>query len=107
MTSTEKKAFENVKKRKDFVLKPSDKGRNVCVMNRHYYMTMLLNLLSDTDTYEKRENNTTTKYLDELKALLMEAKEREMLSEAELKCIYNTSLAIATIYALPKVHKPT
>lgn len=89
LSNNEKRAFESLLKRDDLVLKPSDKGSNVCVINRQYYMTMISNLLSDTDTYVKLEGNPTTVFPTELKDLLMGAKKKEILSDAEFKFIYN------------------
>lgn len=105
LTNKEKKAYENLIKRKVLILKPSDKGGNACIMSRPYYMNMISSLLCDTETYERLEGNPIVKYLDKLKGLFLGARENEILTEAEFKFIYNTAPTIATIYAIPKVHK--
>lgn len=49
----------------------------------------------------------TISFLGELKTLLTTAKNNGLILESEFKFMFNSSLTIATIYALPKVHKAT
>lgn len=90
---------------KSLIIKPSDKGGNIILMNRSYYVDMARNLLEDRATYETLPNNPTVPYVQELKHLLQEGIDLGCINKDERDFMLDQTPTIATFYALPKVHK--
>lgn len=83
----------------------SDKGGNIVILDRVHYCDMVMRLLDDTDTYKTLESNPTQVFLEELKLILVKAKEDRLITQDEFKFMFNPHPTIATMYALPKIHK--
>lgn len=86
MTAGEIKTLDDLMKNKQLICKSSDKGGNVVVMDRKQYRQMALKLLRDETTYKILTHNPTQEFLNELKIILLEAKENSLISQNEYNC---------------------
>ncbi|XP_040272050.1 uncharacterized protein LOC120988574 [Bufo bufo] len=101
----ELQALDELSKNDDLVIKPSDKGGNVVLMDKLDYKKMVEDLVKQTDTYQKLDHNPTDTFLGDLKLILSAAKEEKLISKEEFKYLFKLHPTTATIYAIPKVHK--
>lgn len=90
---------------KDLVIKPSDKGGNIVLMDCTYYIKMVIRLLNDRSTYEILTSNPTQRYLSEFKTILQDCLDSGCISPDEFKYMYNPAPTTFTFYTLSKVHK--
>lgn len=75
LTEGERNALEDLKKRKNIVIKNSDKGGNVVVIDDIHYEKIAKKLLSDTTTYRKLDYNLFPVVIQELNRKLTLAKD--------------------------------
>ncbi|CAJ0944101.1 unnamed protein product [Ranitomeya imitator] len=112
----EKKHFHNLTKAEmislrelesdhERIIKPSDKGGNVVVLDVIQYKQMCYSLLNMDTGYEKLGSNPTTLYHRELKDLVMGAFEKKVIDINERDYLIPSHPVVATFYCLPKVHK--
>ncbi|XP_056416174.1 immunoglobulin superfamily member 3 [Hyla sarda] len=107
LAAGEREALENLRTNTDIIIKASDKGGNVVLLDRSEYIRMCLALLEDHTKYQRLKTDPTIPFLRELKSLLTSAKESSLISMDEYNFIYNPNPTIATFYSLPKTHKNT
>ena len=65
-----RKGIHSLKKCKDIVIRPADKGGGVVVQSKEQYNSELLRQLEDVETYTKLSGNPTSKYKEQLKQLI-------------------------------------
>lgn len=106
-TPTDLKALASLEGDDQIVIKPSDKGGNIVIMDRTQYIQMCNDLLSNTTCYEVLAQNPTLTYQTELRSILQEAKTTKLISANEFDYLYPRSPKTATFYSLPKLHKGT
>lgn len=100
-------ALKNLEKDHQITIKPSDKGGNIVVMDTDAYISMCEKLLRDKTTYEILSSDPTVQYKEELKTILVQAKNDQLISPAEMDFMLPTYPIRACFYALPKLHKGT
>lgn len=105
LSKNENDGLKSLIENENLIIKPSDKGGNIVLMDRPYYVKMVNDLLGDRTTYEILPNNPTTSYVQELKLLLQGGVETGCINRDEYNFMFNSTPTIATFYALPKVHK--
>ncbi|CAJ0951533.1 unnamed protein product, partial [Ranitomeya imitator] len=98
-------ALRNLETDTSLVLKPSDKGGNVVVMDIDKYRDLCLSLLNDCTTYIRVTSNPVGECVKTLGVILTKAKDDMLISEEELSFLLPRHPVMATFYALPKVHK--
>lgn len=97
-------ALNNLKKRNNIVIKKSDKGGNVVLLNQQDYEKEAKRLLNDQITYEKLGNNPFPALVQELNRKLMEAKDVGLLTVREFQHLHVWEFNVPTFYIIPKVH---
>lgn len=95
----------NLEKDKNIVIKPSDKGGNVVVLDHKDCLHMRLRLLGDTSCYEVLTKDPTADYKDVLIEILGEAKRENLINAEEFDFLLPKFPRIATLYSLPKIRK--
>ena len=100
-----KKGMQSLKKRKDIVIRPADKGGGVVVLSKEQYNTELLRQLEDTETYTKLLGNPTSKYKEQLKQLIHLGVKGDILNKKESVFLLPEVCRIPIIYIIPKIHK--
>ena len=104
-----RKALEEMKKWKDVVIRPADKGTKFIIMDREDYIQRTLVHLSDPDTFMIVEDKSAA--LRTIKDSITEwtvrhADEPGMASTISSLVIPNDSCKIGNNYINPKAHKP-
>lgn len=104
-TRAQRTAIQDLKKMKDVIFKPSDKGGNVVVWPIKSYEKEVYRQLRDTQCYQRLTFNPTAKYQQELQSILQMAIDRSVLTPKQVDYLTVKEPRIATLYMLPKVHK--
>ena len=60
LTLQENLALNNLKNNQSIVIKPSDKGAGICIMNKRDYLAKIHTYLQDRNTYKPLTYNPTT-----------------------------------------------
>ncbi|CAH2301746.1 Hypothetical predicted protein, partial [Pelobates cultripes] len=90
----------------DLIIKPSDKGGNIVLMDKDHYLEMCMEHLRDTQAYQKLTRDPTPQFLNKLKSILTPAFYNGIITQDEHKFILpHLTPTVATLYCLPKVHK--
>lgn len=104
MTVGERAALNDLK-RQNIVIKKSDKGDNVVLLNQQDYEKEAKRLLNDQTTYEKLDSNPFPALVLELNRKLMDAKNEGLLTNREYQHLLLQEFNLPTFYIIPKVHK--
>ena len=104
ITREEHEAMEELRKDTTRIVLTADKGVALVVMNREEYEKKAEELLSQT-TYNKINNDPTTRHKNKLINLLKTIKTQGGISEALYKKLYPTGAGVPKFYGLPKIHK--
>ncbi|XP_075172137.1 putative C-mannosyltransferase DPY19L4 [Anomaloglossus baeobatrachus] len=105
LSSEEWSVLEELEKNDNLVLKPSDKGGNLVIMDHEKYLGMCQRILGDRNIYAVLPSNPMNDFESALVAILEEAREGGLLSNSEFDFLKPVSPMLPTFYALPKVHK--
>jgi len=93
-------------KRKNVVIKCSDKSKCLVVMGKESYQNKVMHILSDTESYEESDMN-----VDNLEKRVCEGLKRvknlkDSLPTSIYQGLFPTDTRLPEFYGLPKVHKP-
>ncbi|XP_073511825.1 uncharacterized protein [Phyllobates terribilis] len=105
LSTEESQALKNLEKNKHLIIKASDKGGNLVLMDHTKYLTLCQMILKDKDTYDVLPKNPTSTYTLKLIDILDEAKEKGIISNNEFLYLKPDVPTIPTFYTLPKIHK--
>uniref|UniRef100_A0A8C5QJI9 Reverse transcriptase domain-containing protein n=1 Tax=Leptobrachium leishanense TaxID=445787 RepID=A0A8C5QJI9_9ANUR len=105
MTPDEQQALLELRDMEDIVIKKSNKGGNIVILDNDQYCNMVLKILEDTNTYQVLSTNPTDLYSSELRNILNEALGQDLISKNEFQFMNPNQPTISTFYALPKMHK--
>ncbi|CAJ0928558.1 unnamed protein product [Ranitomeya imitator] len=100
-----KMAIEQLAKRTDIVIKPSDKGGNIVIWPCAMYEKEVNRQLRDVNCYRKFTFNPLSTFCSQLKILLGRAVDSQVITKKQMEYLTIEYPTIATFYALPKVHK--
>ena len=73
----ERQAIDELKKLKDIVILPADKGKATVILDKEEYMSKVKLTLSDTKTYETLKKDPTPTYKRQLVGILNRLKQEE------------------------------
>lgn len=104
-TRMERAALRALEQDESIIIKPSDKGGNVVLMDRREYEEVCLQILGDHDTYERLPCDPTPQYYKELKTILDKAIDQNLISDDEHKFMLPANPLRQFFYTLPKIHK--
>ncbi|XP_044142546.1 uncharacterized protein LOC122932281 isoform X1 [Bufo gargarizans] len=107
LSVSEMEALRSLERDETIVIKPSDKGGNLVILDSLLYKNMCLDLLKDREGYEILHNNPTVMYLGELKNILDMGLQNKVISTTKYTFLLPVKPLVATFYGLPKVHKGT
>ena len=88
---------------KDLVIKQSDKGGACVVMDADFYLSKMLEILSDGNTYKLLGQNIDNKVFKNIEKLTNEHSDE--LTKHEIGFLTNPNYKTSQLYGLPKVHK--
>ncbi|CAJ0932522.1 unnamed protein product [Ranitomeya imitator] len=107
LTKNEISCLRNLENDTNIVIKPSDKGGNVVVMNSIDYRLLCLTLLERRDEYQPLRTNPLTKFSNELKGIIEQGFADGILGREERDFLLPKYPVLPTFYCLPKIHKGT
>ncbi|CAJ0967291.1 unnamed protein product [Ranitomeya imitator] len=105
LTENERRALDGLKSNDLLIIKPSDKGGNLVIMDHPEYRAICVSILQDRTTYEILTTNPLESFKNELRSILEKALSNQLISRGEFDFMLPQFPLTATFYALPKVHK--
>lgn len=99
------RALNELRKMDDVLVKMSDKGGTVVVLNKDDYRASLEVMLQDTSTYKKLAGNPTMLFQNRLKIIIEEGVSLGVLTRRQADYIYVENPIVPILHSLPKVHK--
>ena len=105
LSSEERAALQNLRKRKDIVVKAADKGGALVVWRADLYQKEALRQLSDTSFYAKVDKDLTSTNQQIVKSTINDLIVKQELPATATNLIITTPRT-SCIYFLPKIHKP-
>lgn len=87
------------------IIKPSDKGGILVILDHEKYIDMCPQLLKDKNSYATLKKDPTGAFKEELQDLVVDALDRGQISRDESHFVLIEYPTIATFYSLPKIHK--
>ena len=82
-----------------------DKGKGVVILDRQDYVHKMLEIINDSSTFERIDEDPTIKKENQLINTLREMKERGFLTLSEYSSCRPCGSQCAKMYGLPKIHK--
>ena len=105
ISKDERKAINDLKKNKEILILPADKGKATVLMDVDEYEQKVSNMLSDEKTYEVLKSDPTAKYKRKLVAMLKKLKKDNKITRSQYDLLYPTAENVPRIYGTPKIHK--
>ena len=106
-TKGERRAIKSLKKNKDIIIKPADKGGAIVIQNLTDYIKEGERQLMKKEHYSPLEDpkKTIKQFIKEVHSTLLQAKSKELIDEDMLKILSRSNPRISNLYLLPKIHK--
>eukprot|EP00061_Rhincodon_typus_P006451 g27100.t1 len=102
----ERKALARLKKDRNIVILPMDKGRMTVFLNRNRYIEKANALLADTDTYQQITIDLTSQLGKRIATNLKKLHNSGDISKTDYQQMKPERSNTARFYRLPKVNKP-
>lgn len=102
LTKDEASALLELRKNKDIIILPADKGNSTVVMSRHHYHDKVIHLLEDNTYGKLRKDPTNCKSIERKNSQLIQ---RAKLPPTITKSILPKESRSPRFYGLPKIHK--
>nr|VZI48591.1 unnamed protein product [Spirometra erinaceieuropaei] len=106
ISMAEDRELLKIRKMKDIVTLPADKGRSTVVMDKAEHCTKLGNLLMDKGTYVPSTVSEFKKLVNSINKAIGKLWKAGALTKREALAAKASDAAMARFYGLPKVHKP-
>lgn len=102
----ELRALHDLRKDKDRLIIPADKGNCTVVMDRKDYDKKVQQMLNDHKTYKILDKDPTQRTERKLNEKLVKLKREDKISDSLYKKLRSSDGLPPRLYGLPKVHKP-
>lgn len=106
LSKTNVLALKELRKDKNIIIKRSDKGGGIAIMNVTDYKNKVLNMLNDPIVYTRVDEDDTVSVKTNTDTLINNLFLRRFIDSKQLKYLTNFSPNTPIFYGLPKVHKP-
>ena len=103
LTKAEWKDLLALKNNSELIIKETDKGGSMVLMNKPHYKRMIFQHLNDASTYQKTDQKCDNRVMKKKGELAK--KYESLLTKAEKLYFTNISFSTTNFYGLPKVHK--
>ena len=97
--------MDTLREDKNIIILPADKGRTTVVLNRKDYITKAKELLNDSTTYQKLQEDPTAILTKRINTMLNKLYKSKQLTKLEVWRMKAREGGIAKFYGLPKIHK--
>jgi peptide-methionine (R)-S-oxide reductase len=105
LTVTQSKALNRLRRRKDIIIKPSDKGCGVCILTPQQYMDEAFRQLEVEQNYKKLDENIIPQIQRKIKRTVEKHVCTGAIPQKTANLLTVESPTPARFYMLPKVHK--
>ena len=104
-TTRAQMTINRLSKDTSIIITRPDKGRGVVILNKNDYIKKMGELLADSSTFQRIEQDQTIKQENRLNRKLAELKNNGFLTEQDYQYARSRGSQPARIYGLPKTHK--
>ncbi|XP_070562321.1 uncharacterized protein [Ptychodera flava] len=105
LTKSERDALESLRKKRDWIIKPADKGSATVIMNRSDYILEADKILNNTKHYKRLKSDPTNKINISIKAAINDEYQQGNISKSTRDYLICNDPKPGTFYMLPKIHK--
>ena len=105
LTKEQYKGINDLVQNDKIVIKKADKGSAVVAMNKSDYLREGYRQPSDANFYKKIENDPTEQVASDIKNILSEMLEDELITEKNFDFFTKSEFSESRFYLLPKIHK--
>ena len=105
ITNAEYKIIENLKENNSIVIKKADKGSNIVILDRNYYIKEATRQLSDKKFYKECTKDLTLEHQSTIQELILQMFDKKIISEQTYKFLSEGGKRTSIFYLLPKIHK--
>ena len=105
LTKEEFEGLDTLRKNPHIVIKKTDKGSAVVVMNTTDYLREGYRQLSDPNFYVKKATDTTSEISDKICEVLTRMKTKNLITEKNFDYLHIKNPKAGRFYLLPKIHK--
>ena len=105
ITNSEYEIIENLKENNSTVIKKADKGSNIVILNREYYIKEAMRQLSDQKFYKECTKDLTLEHHSTIQELILQMFDKKIISEQTYKFLSEGRKRTSIFYLLPKIHK--
>lgn len=107
LSKGESNGIRELKNNKQIIIKPSDKGGGIVIMNRVNYIIEAESQLNDTKYYNRIEKPIYEENRKSIDNIVLKMKKEGFLNNKQYKYLTGPdSVDNRTFYVLPKIHKP-
>lgn len=106
LTREEQRAFSNLRRYNDIIIKEADKGSGVVIMDREIYIAEGKRQLSDAKVYKKLPRDPTMEMRDLVNKKLEQLHDKGYINDETLDyLLVDSNTKAGRYYLLPKIHK--
>ncbi|CAJ0950204.1 unnamed protein product [Ranitomeya imitator] len=105
LTTEERHSLINLQGDKSIIMKPSDKGGALVIMDKTKYMAEIMRQLSDNSIYQALVRNPSHTIHHSIETILHKYTELGVLGQKTCSFLLNPNPIIPVFYTLPKIHK--
>ena len=103
INTSEQKSLSSLANDSNIIIKQADKGGATVIMDKTFYQQQIEKMLSNTEYYNKSDNNPHKEIMKKYRSLL---KKHEIeLTKREFDYLNNFECKTSNFYGLPKIHK--
>ena len=106
MTPEEGRAISSLRRDRDLVILPADKGNATVVMDREEYDRKMQEMLDDEQTYRRLKKDPAPALERRMNALLLSMNRKGSIPDKLYEMLRSSAGRNPLLYGLPKVHKP-
>lgn len=105
LTHSQLEALFSLQKNQNLVVKPSDKGGNLVIVERYQYESMVMRLLNNRDWYKKISEGHIQLMAIRYRQLIESAYHQGLINKSTWEFLNVPFPRTPTLYALPRIHK--
>ena len=105
LTHRQKIAWKRLSKRKDIIIKPSDKGSGICIMTSEQYKQEVMRQLNNGAHYTKITSDESPRIAQQIQRTISKYINKGLIKEQVAELIIPPDYRPARFYCLMKIHK--
>ena len=105
LTNKQYHLLEELRKNNSIVIKKADKGSNIVIMDREFYVKETMRQLTDKKFYKKCEKDLTIEHYSLVQELILEMFNKKIISQQTYKFLSTGGKRTSIFYLLLKIHK--